>query len=78
MLDIYENTTYDIQNEILRNDPNAPIDVIIESIRNFDRMNALFGIHKPDVVFHAAAHKHVPLMEHSPQAAVLNLSLIHI
>lgn len=72
MLDIYENTTYDIQNEILRKDPNAPIDVIIESIRNFDRMNALFGIHKPDVVFHAAAHKHVPLMEHSPQAAVLN------
>lgn len=72
MLDIYENTTYDIQNEILRNDPNAPIDVIIESVRNFDRMNAIFGIHKPDVVFHAAAHKHVPLMEHSPQAAVLN------
>ena len=72
MIDIYENTTYDIQNEILRNDPDAPIDVIIESIRNFDRMNAIFGIHKPDVVFHAAAHKHVPLMEHSPQAAVLN------
>ncbi len=72
MLDIYENTTYDIQNEILRDNPNAPIDVIIESVRNFDRMNAIFGIHKPDVVFHAAAHKHVPLMEHSPQAAVLN------
>lgn len=41
MIDIYENTTYDIQNEILRNDPDAPIDVIIESIRNFDRMNAI-------------------------------------
>lgn len=72
MLDIYENTIYDIQNEILRNDPNAKIEVIIDTIRDKERMDILFNKYRPNIVFHAAAHKHVPLMEDSPVSAVKN------
>ncbi|MDO5716046.1 MAG: nucleoside-diphosphate sugar epimerase/dehydratase, partial [Tissierellia bacterium] len=72
MIDIYENTTYEIQNEILRHDPSAPIEVRIDSIRDRERMDLLFDEYRPQVVFHAAAHKHVPLMEDSFVSAVKN------
>lgn len=72
MLDIYENTIYDIQNEIRRNSPEANIEVIIDTIRDKERMDIVFNKYRPNVVFHAAAHKHVPLMEDSPVSAVKN------
>ncbi|MDO5718288.1 MAG: nucleoside-diphosphate sugar epimerase/dehydratase [Tissierellia bacterium] len=72
ILDIYENTTYDIQNELKREYPNLDLRVFIESIRDRDRISTVFGDYKPDVVFHAAAHKHVPLMEGSPESAIKN------
>ena len=72
MIDIYENTIYDIQNELKRNYGNPRIDVLIESIRDMERMDFIFNKYKPNVVFHAAAHKHVPLMEDSPVSAVKN------
>ena len=72
MIDIYENTIYDIQNELKRNYGNPRIDVLIESIRDMERMDFIFNKYKPSVVFHAAAHKHVPLMEDSPVSAVKN------
>lgn len=72
LLDIYENTTYEIQNEILRKYPNAPITVCIESIRDQERIDQIFNDYEPEIVFHAAAHKHVPLMENSYNSAVKN------
>ncbi len=72
LLDIYENGVYDIQNEIMKANKNINLLVLIESIRDRNRIDAVFSNYKPDIVLHAAAHKHVPLMEHSPQSAVLN------
>ena len=72
MLDIYENNIYDIQNELRREYKNPQIEVLIDSIRDVERMNFLFDHYKPEVVFHAAAHKHVPLMEDSPVSAIKN------
>lgn len=72
MVDIYENTLYEVQNEILRKDRQAPITVLIDSIRDTERMDRLFEKYNPEVVFHAAAHKHVPLMENSSISAVKN------
>ncbi len=72
LVDIYENGVYDVQNEILKNNEGLNLDVLIESIRDRNRMDIIFAKYKPDIVLHAAAHKHVPLMEHSPQSAVLN------
>ena len=72
MVDIYENNIYDIQNELKRFYPNAKLDVLIDTIRDENRMDSVFGKYRPEIVFHAAAHKHVPLMEHSSVSAVKN------
>ena len=72
LLDIYENSVYDIQNELKSDFKELDIDVLIGSIREKDRLEEIFSKHKIDVVFHAAAHKHVPLMEDSPKEAIKN------
>lgn len=73
IVDIYENNAYDIQQELLRNyGDSLALFVEIASVRDIARMDAIFARYRPDVVFHAAAHKHVPLMEHSPGEAVKN------
>lgn len=72
IVDIYENNAYDIQQELLQNCPDINLDVRIASVRDYDKMKALFEMFKPDIVYHAAAHKHVPLMETSPEEAIKN------
>ncbi len=72
ILDIYENNVYDVQMELNYNHPELDKEVIIASIRDMKRMKEIFSKYKPDVVFHAAAHKHVPLMEENPSEAVKN------
>lgn len=72
LLDIYENSVYDIQNELKSDFQELDIDVLIGSVREKDRLEEIFSKHKIDVVFHAAAHKHVPLMEDSPKEAIKN------
>lgn len=72
ILDIYENNAYDIQLELLRKYPDLDLDVCIESIRDKDRLRFVFDKYRPDLVFHAAAHKHVPLMEDSYISAIKN------
>ena len=72
LFDIYENNAYDIQQELRRNYPNLRLTVLIGSIRDRDRLEDLFSQYRPDLVYHAAAHKHVPLMEDSPYEAVKN------
>lgn len=72
ILDIYENSAYDIQNELLRKHPDLSLRVLIASIRDRGRMVEIFSHYRPEVVFHAAAHKHVPLMEANPQEAIKN------
>ena len=72
IFDIYENNAYDIEQELLRNYPNINLETIIGSVRDYDRMEKVFKNNKFDTVFHAAAHKHVPLMEVSPNEAIKN------
>lgn len=72
LVDIYENTTYDIQNELKHNFPNLNLVVLIASVRNTKRMDQIFETYRPEIVYHAAAHKHVPLMEDSPNEAIKN------
>jgi len=72
IVDIYENNAYDIQQELVRKYPNLNLVVLIASVRNTNRMDQIFEIYRPDIVYHAAAHKHVPLMEVSPNEAVKN------
>lgn len=72
ILDIYENTTYELENELREKYPNNKIDVLIGSVRDKRRLDEIFGKYRPDLVFHAAAHKHVPLMEYSPCEAIKN------
>jgi len=72
ILDIYENNAYEIQMELVRHYKDLDLVVEIESIRDAERMDIIFGKYKPDVVFHAAAHKHVPLMENSSTSAIKN------
>ncbi|MBU5427907.1 polysaccharide biosynthesis protein [Tissierella pigra] len=72
IVDIYENNVYDIQNELLRKYKNLNLRTVIASIRDKDRIMELMNNEKPQVVFHAAAHKHVPLMEESPKEAIKN------
>lgn len=72
LFDIYENNVYDIQNELREDFPDMDLSVLIGSIRDRDRLHEVFTKYKIDVVFHAAAHKHVPLMEDSPKEAVKN------
>jgi FlaA1/EpsC-like NDP-sugar epimerase len=71
-LDIYETTVFELSNEIKNAYPNLEFEVVITSVRNRQRMREVFIKYKPHVVFHAAAHKHVPLMESNPKDAVLN------
>ena len=72
IVDIYENTTYDIQNELKEKYPGLNLVVLIASVRNTKRMDLIFKKYRPEIVYHAAAHKHVPLMEDSPNEAVKN------
>lgn len=73
ILDIYENNAYDIQQELIRHyHKDLNLKVLIASIRDEEKMNTIFEKYKPEIVFHAAAHKHVPLMEDSPCEAVKN------
>lgn len=72
ILDIYENTTYELERELGIYYPEANFETVIASVRDYDRMEAVFEEYKPDIVFHAAAHKHVPLMEYSPNEAIKN------
>lgn len=75
IFDIYENNAYDIQQELLRDFPNLDLRTIIGSVRDYDRLEVAFKQFKPELVYHAAAHKHVPLMEVSPNEAIKNNSL---
>lgn len=72
ILDIYENNAYDIQNELLRTYDYLDLKVYIGSIRDKKRIEDIMKEEKPDVIFHAAAHKHVPLMEDNPKEAIKN------
>lgn len=72
IVDIYENNAYDIQQELLEKYPDLNLVVLIASVRNTARMNKIFATYLPDIVYHAAAHKHVPLMETSPNEAIKN------
>ena len=72
IFDSYENSAHDLQQELSEHYPDIDVMVEIGSIRDKERLKNLFSRHQPDVVFHAAAHKHVPLMEANPREAVLN------
>ncbi len=72
MVDIYENNAYDIQQELIRSGYGNLISTEIASVRDYKKMQSLFIKYKPQIVFHAAAHKHVPLMETNPEEAVKN------
>ena len=72
ILDIYENNAYDIEQELKRRHPTLPVLALIASIRDKGKMEDVFEKYHPDIVFNAAAHKHVPLMETSPNEAVKN------
>ena len=73
IVDIYENNAYDIQQELIRKyGSDLDLEVFIASVRDEQRLNAIFDACRPQVVFHAAAHKHVPLMEHDPAETVKN------
>ena len=72
IVDIYENSTYELERELQTYYPEANFQTLIASVRDYDRMEAIFKEYKPSVVYHAAAHKHVPLMEDSPNEAVKN------
>ena len=72
IFDIYENNAYSIQLELKRKHPDLDLVVLIGSVRNTNRINDVMRTYRPDIVFHAAAHKHVPLMEDSPNEAIKN------
>lgn len=72
IFDIYENNAYDIQQELKRKYPGLRLETLIGSVRNTKRIEGVMELYRPDVVFHAAAHKHVPLMEDSPNEAIKN------
>ena len=72
IFDIYENNAYDIQQELSAKYPNLNLSTIIGSVRDYDRIEKIFIDFQPEQVFHAAAHKHVPLMEVSPNEAIKN------
>ena len=72
ILDIYENNAYEIQMELKKKYPQLNLEVIIGSVRDSRKIFKVFGTYHPDIVYHAAAHKHVPLMEDSPCEAVKN------
>lgn len=72
IFDIYENNAYEIEQELKSNYPDLKLTVLIGSVRDSRRINSVFETYKPDIVYHAAAHKHVPLMESSPCEAIKN------
>ncbi len=72
IFDIYENNAYDIQQELRAKYPSMHLEVLIGSVRNTNRVDGVFAKYRPDIVYHAAAHKHVPLMEDSPNEAIKN------
>ncbi|MBR4518428.1 MAG: polysaccharide biosynthesis protein, partial [Victivallales bacterium] len=72
IFDIYENNAYSIQQELRRHFPELSLTVLIGSVRDSRRVEQVFEAYRPDIVFHAAAHKHVPLMEESPWEAIKN------
>ncbi|XCP85380.1 nucleoside-diphosphate sugar epimerase/dehydratase [Roseburia hominis] len=72
IFDVYENNAYEIQQELKRKYPNLKLEALIGSVRNTHRINWVMRKYRPDLVFHAAAHKHVPLMEDSPNEAIKN------
>ena len=72
IFEIYENNAYEIQQELRRNHPHLHLEVLIGSVRNTTRIESVMQLYRPDIVFHAAAHKHVPLMEDSPNEAIKN------
>lgn len=72
IVDIYENNAYFIQQELKSEYPELNLVVLIASVRNSKRMNRIMEHHRPDIIYHAAAHKHVPLMEDSPNEAIKN------
>lgn len=72
IFDIYENNAYEIEQELKRVYPHLNLKTIIGSVRDYDRLENVFKKYKPEYVFHAAAHKHVPLMENSPNEAIKN------
>ncbi len=72
ILDIYENNAYEIQQELLRKYPGLDLVVLIGSVRDEKRLDVIFETYRPEIVYHAAAHKHVPLMEGSPNEAIKN------
>lgn len=72
IFDIYENSVYELQQELITKHPELDLVVLIGSVRNTARVEEIFRTYKPQIVYHAAAHKHVPLMEGSPREAVKN------
>ena len=72
IVDIYENNAYAIQQELIRKYPDLELVVLIASVRNTKRIETIFEQYRPNIVYHAAAHKHVPLMEDSPNEAIKN------
>ena len=72
IFDIYENNAYDIQQELKKKYPQLHLETLIGSVRNTKRIESVMELYRPDVVYHAAAHKHVPLMEDSPNEAIKN------
>ena len=72
IFDVYENNAYDIQQELKKNHPELNLLVLIGSVRDSRKVNQVFEKYKPEIVYHAAAHKHVPLMEDSPCEAIKN------
>lgn len=72
IVDIYENNAYDIEQELKEKYPQLNLVVLIASVRNKTRLESIFGEYRPEIVYHAAAHKHVPLMETSPNEAIKN------
>ena len=72
LFDIYENNAYEIQQELRKKHPDLHLEVLIGSVRNTNRIESVIQLYRPEIVFHAAAHKHVPLMEDSPNEAIKN------
>jgi FlaA1/EpsC-like NDP-sugar epimerase len=72
IFDVYENNAYDIGQELQRRFPNLQLELLIGSVRDVRRLAEVFDTYRPDIVYHAAAHKHVPLMEDSPCEAIKN------
>lgn len=72
IVDIYENSMYELEMELRRYYSNINFVTLVASVRDYDRLETIFYTYKPDVIYHAAAHKHVPLMETSPNEAIKN------